>query len=180
MSGLFSTMKKRFGKKEKVVRAEAAEMNPVSASDTADSGSMKEERPGKLLVVGRESMFSEDVMNYALDMAHRLSYEILALNTAPLSCETFKLFSSSRNKICEDFFSLSEENARKFSELAAKKQVPFEHVVKFSEADQAIADIRKERGHIDFVISDAEEDRADARPEQGERPRREIFVYSVL
>jgi len=178
MAGLFAKIKGRFSKKEQTLQARSPEDSTEQIADvTTDT---EEERPGKLLVVGRESAFSEDVVMYALDMAQRLSYEIVALNTAPLSCETFKLFSSSRNKICEDFLALSEENARKFAQEAAQNQVPFEHVIKFSDTDHAIEEIRREKGHIDFVISEAEEDRADMRPEQGDRPQREILVYSVL
>jgi len=46
-----------------------------------------------LLVVGQESSFSQEIIDYALEMAKRMSYEIVALNTAPLSCDTFKMFS---------------------------------------------------------------------------------------
>jgi len=83
----------------------------------------------KLLVMGRESDFSKEIIDYALEMAERMSYEILALNTAPLSCETFKLFSSSRNQVCEEFKSMSEQNAGLFQEAAVEKGIPFHHIV---------------------------------------------------
>ncbi|MBW1895230.1 MAG: hypothetical protein JRI91_16300, partial [Deltaproteobacteria bacterium] len=47
----------------------------------------QEERPGKLLVIGNGSEFTQDIVDYALEMAQRMSYEILALNTAPLKDE---------------------------------------------------------------------------------------------
>ncbi len=179
MAGLFGKIRERFQKKEQTLQAGPADNAPERTPD-GQADPQVEERPGKLLVVGRESAFSEDVVAYALDMAQRLSYEILALNTAPLSCETFKIFSSSRNKICQDFEALSEENARRFAQEAANKQIPFEHTVKFSDPDHAIAEIQQEKGHIDFVISDAAEDQEVLRPEQGDRPRKEILVYSML
>ena len=58
----------------------------------------EKEESKKLVVVGKESTFSQEIIDYAIDMAERMSYEIVALNTAPLSCETFKL-SSSRTKL---------------------------------------------------------------------------------
>jgi len=138
-----------------------------------------EDRPGKLLVVGRESAFSREVIDYALEMAQRMSYEILALNTAPLSCETFKIFSSSHKKLCQDFRALSEKNVKQFRQEAEKLGVPFEHIVKFSERDEALEEINKEFRDIEFVVSDAEEENV-PRPEEGERPSQPIYVYSMI
>jgi len=141
---------------------------------------LNEEIPGKLLVVGRESDFSTDVIAYALDMARRLTYEIVALNTAPLSCDTFKLFSSSQKQICHDFKEISEKNAAVFREEAEKMGVPFSHVVKYSEPDEAVREVSREMGELDFVISEVEEDRLNDRVEQGERQRQQICVYSMV
>jgi hypothetical protein len=139
-----------------------------------------EEKALRLLVVGRESTFSREVVDYALEMAQRLSYQILALNTAPLSCETFKIFSSSRKKICQDFQSLSEENVKAFREEAEKFGIPFTHVIKFSEREEALEEVREEFGGIEFVVSDMEEERAVDRVEDRERARKRICVYSMV
>lgn len=139
-----------------------------------------EERPPKLLVVGRESTFSREVIDYALEMAQRMSYEILALNTAPLSCETFKIFSSSQKKLCQDFQTLSEENVKEFQEEATRIGIPFAHVVKFSEPDEALQEMKREYENIEFVVSEAEEEQITNRAEEGERVRKEIFVYSMV
>lgn len=139
-----------------------------------------EEKPPKLLVVGRESTFSKQIIDYALEMAQRMSYEILALNTAPLSCETFKLFSSSRNKVCQDFQALSEENLKPFREAAESMGICFSHVVRFSEREEALEEIIREFKNIEFVISDAEGEEGVERAEEGERPRQAIYVYSVV
>ena len=139
-----------------------------------------EDTPVKLLVVGRESNFSREIIDYALEMAQRMSYEILALNTVPLSCETFKLFSSSRNKLCEEFREISGKNVRAFQEAAEKMAIPFSHVVKFSEPNEALEEIKQEYADIEFVVSEAEEERVSNRAEEGERLRREIFVYSMV
>ena len=138
------------------------------------------EKPAKLLVMGRESTFSKEVIDYALEMAQRMSYEILALNTAPLSCETFKIFSSSQKKLCQDFQALSEENVKEFQEEAARIGIPFSHVVKFSEPDEALQAIKRENSDIEFVVSEAEEEQVVNRVQEGERVRKEIFVYSMV
>jgi hypothetical protein len=133
-----------------------------------------------LLVLGRESSFSKEVIDYALEMAQRMSYEILALNTAPLSCETFKLFSSSRDQVCEEFKSMSKKNADQFQELAAGKGIPFEHIVMFSEPEEALEAINRENKDIAFVVSESVEDRTESVIEQGERLRRNVYVYSMV
>jgi hypothetical protein len=168
--------------KEKVFRKGSAPEKASLSAQAGDMGTKHEaaEKNGTLLVIGRESAFTPDVIDYAVDMADRLSYDIVALNTAPLSCETFKLFSSSRNKVCQDFQRISEENAGAFAARAAQKHIRFDHVVKFSEADQAIDEVRREQGQIDFVISDLEEIHADVQAEHGARPHREICVYSMI
>jgi hypothetical protein len=134
----------------------------------------------KLVVVGRESVFSQEIIDYALEMAERMSYEIIALNTAPLSCETFKLFSSSRNKICEDFEDLSKKNVRAFQEAAEKKGIPFTHVVKFSESYEVLKELKVEIGGFEFVVSEMEEQEDSSGTENGKTVKREICVYSIM
>jgi len=142
-----------------------------------ESKAVEESR--KLLVVGRESIFSREIIDFALDMAERMSYEIVALNTAPLSCETFQL-SSSRDQICTDFQMTSELNVEPFREEAEKRGIPFIHVVKFSESHESLFELKKEIGEFEFVVSEEAHDVATNRAENGERPRQEIFVYSML
>jgi len=139
-----------------------------------------EESPGKLLVIGRESTFSREVIDYSLEMAKRMSYEILALNTTALSSETFKIFSSSHKQLCRDFRTLAQENVKEFRKEAESLGVPFAHVVKFIERDHAVEEINHEFKDIEFVVSDSEQEGAVNRTEEGERPAQPIYVYSML
>lgn len=134
---------------------------------------------GKLVVVGNESIFSPDLMDYALEMAQRMSYEIVALNTAPLSCETFKLFSSSRRQVCNEFQQLAEKNVTAFKDKVTALNIPFLHVVKFCDTDQAIEELRKEIGEIDFIASDAQTPNEFEITMDQEVPRCSVFVYAV-
>lgn len=136
--------------------------------------------PTKLLVVGRESAFSNEIVDYAMEMAQRMSYDILALNTAPLSCETFKLFSSSRDKLCEEFKGLSLKNAELFRQAADEQGISFDHVIKFSEPDEAMEAVMKEHPDIAFVVSETVEDREESRSREGERLHSNVYVYSVV
>ncbi|KPA11946.1 hypothetical protein MHK_007848 [Candidatus Magnetomorum sp. HK-1] len=140
----------------------------------------KEDRRGKLLVIGKESQFSEGVIDYSLDMARRMSFEIIALNTAPLSCKTFSVFSSSLSNACKEFKEISEQNITSFQQHALQSQIPFTHVVKFNEVEHATVDIQKEFGNIDFVVSEPEEERTEQRIQRDNRVQNEIFVYSMV
>jgi len=164
---------------EAVAFAEAGVPEYARELFQADVAEEAEERVGKLLVVGREATFSKDVINYALDMAQRLSYEILALNTAALSGEGFRLFSSSHTKLSEEFRALSEKNIGPFREEAERAGISFAHIVKFSDRDEAIEEVNRELGNIEFVVSDSEEERPVGRAEEGERAKQAIYVYSM-
>ena len=185
MAGIFERIKEKFSKtssqldkyQEAITFAEAGESE--YAMETM--AEQKEERaPTKLLVVGRESTFSKEILDYALDMAQRMSYEILALNTAPLSCDTFKLFSNSRDQLCEEFKSLSEKNAAMFQQAAAEKGIAFDHIVMFSETEEALQEVTRDNKNIAFVVSESIEDRAESRREEGERLRTNLYVYSMV
>ncbi len=185
MAGIFGRIKQKLNRagntmdkyQEAITFAEAGESE--YAMETM-SDQREEEAALKLLVMGRESNFSKEIIDYALEMAHRMSYEILALNTAPLSCETFKLFSSSRNQVCEEFKNMSEENAGLFQKAAAEKGIPFDHIVMFNEPEAALESITKEYRDIAFVVSESVEDRSESRIEEGERLRSNVYVYAMV
>jgi hypothetical protein len=137
------------------------------------------EESRRLVVVGKESVFSQEIIDYAINMAERMSYEIVALNTAPLSCETF-IQSSSREKICTDFQMLAEMNVAPFREEAERRGIPFSHVVKYTDSKEVLRELRKEIGEFEFVVSEEESESATDRAENGEKAKQEIFVYSIL
>ena len=146
-----------------------------------DEGSFgKETIEGKLLVMGHESTFSREVIDYAIDMACRMSFEIVALNSAPLSCDSFRLFSTSRSKLCQEFQSIAEKNAAMFRQEAEANGVAFSHVVKFDDPEMALASVQKEVGNIEFVISEAQQVTAEDRVADSNRPRNEVLVYSMI
>jgi hypothetical protein len=185
MAGIFERIKQKLSRatnkmdkyQEAITFAQAGE-SEYAMETMVDK--REDQSPTKLLVMGRESTFSKEIIDYALEMAQRMSYEILALNTAPLSCETFKLFSSSHNQVCQEFKNMCEKNARLFQEAASEKGIPFDHVVMFSEPEEALESINREYKEIAFVVSESVEDRAESRIEEGERLRRDLYVYSMV
>ncbi len=127
---------------------------------------------GRLLALGRDSEFSEGLIDYALEMAERLSYEILAVNAAGFSEESFRSFPSARKRVWRDFCNVSEESAARFRKAASEKGIRFAHQVKFSGRDLAIREVAQEVGEIDFVVSEPEDEIVDP----GAGPH--ILVYS--
>ena len=188
MGGIFGRIKQKLSRagnkmdkyQEAITFAQAGESDYAMDTMAEQVQQREAQEPTRLLVMGRESTFSKKIIDYALDMAQRMSYEILALNTAPLSCETFKLFSSSHNQVCQEFKIMSEKNARLFQEAASEKGIPFDHVVMFSEPEEALESINREHKDIAFVVSESVEDRAESRIEEGERLRRNLYVYSMV
>lgn len=175
MLNLFRRNKK---KAESIENRKSAEAD-VAAARSETPASM-DSTEGRLLVMGRESAFSDEVVDYAIDMAKRMSFEIVALNSAPLPCDSFNLFSASRNKLCQEFKSKSEENAQAFRQTAEAKGVRFTHVVKFDEPEQALATVQREYGNIEFVIADAQQPAEQDRVSETNRPKSEVLVYSMI
>ena len=178
-------MRNPFKRAKKTPPSQALKSENGLSAATMDDGKMTDERgagnvEGRLVVMGHESMFSDEVVDYAVDMARRMSYEILALNSAPLPCDSFNLFSSSRNKLCQEFKSSSENHVAGFRTAAEAKGVPFVHVVKFDEPEQALASLQKEFDHIEFVIADAQPQTAVDRVASSNRPKNELLVYSMI
>jgi len=178
-------MRNPFKRAKKNTRTELSVPEKRLTSATVDTDAAESVRnvdgvEGRLVVMGHESMFSDEVVDYAIDMAKRMSYEILALNSAPLSCDSFSLFSTSRSKLCQEFQSISENNTAAFRKTAETEGIPFVHVVKFDEPEQALASLQKEFENIEFVIADSQPQAAVDRVTETNRPRNELLVYSMI
>ena len=155
--------------------AEARELLQTSRED------LSETRPDTLLVLAKGSRFSREMREYALDMAQRLGYEILALNSAPIKKETWRFFNLEAQNLREEFKSSSEKNFETFQNEADEKGVSITHLVKFIDKEEALQELKNENLNPDFIISDSEpvqsrsEDRN--RPEQ---PRNDLCVYTLM
>jgi hypothetical protein len=167
-------------KKQPQVAPQNDQDDNQSAAVVTKQASEIEATEGKLLVMGRESIFSSEVIDYAIDMARRMSFEIIALNSAPLSCDAFGLLSDSQKKLCKEFQSISEQNAMAFQRQAEAAGIPFTHVVKYDEPEKALASVQKEYGNIEFVISEPQAPAITDQATQSNRPRNEVLVYSMI
>ncbi|MFP4532466.1 MAG: universal stress protein [Desulfobacterales bacterium] len=159
---------------ESITFAEAGESGPAAASETEQP----EETPGLLLVIGNGNTFSRRIIDYALEMAQRMSYEILALNVAPLPEEAARLFAPSTSKI-QEFEEKSRENVKSFETAAREMGIPLTHAVKFGETDAVIQEVDKEYGPVEFVVSEPAAEQSVERPENENRPQKQVYVYSM-
>ncbi len=61
-----------------------------------------------------------------------------------------------------------------------EKGIAFDHIVKFSETEEALQEVTRDNKNIAFVVSESLEDRAESRIEEGERLRTNLYVYSMV
>lgn len=109
----------------------------------------------KILVVGGDAGFSEKLMDYALSMAGRMNYEIVALNIIPVGKHLFSFLSE--KKITEELQAEPEERAAVFQGRAETREIPFQHMVKFGGFDRVIKDIHREIHRISFVLTEPDD-----------------------
>ncbi|WP_321493854.1 hypothetical protein [uncultured Desulfobacter sp.] len=136
---------------------------------------------GKNLVVATlESRFSDEMTSYALDMAKRMDYGIIAVNAANLTHDVTSFFSTTQEELYADFKETAAKNVVPFKEKAAEMGLKFAHTTSQADVDHAISDITNECGHIEFIISENKNPAAvrDAAVNQNRIAQR-LCVYSV-
>lgn len=168
-------MKRFFDRQQEAITFAQAGEADYAIDILTDKEVVEERSTARLLVMGKGNAFSDEIIQYAIEMAARMSYNILALNTASFSCETFNLFSS-RNKICEEFKNMSEENVASFKQATEEKGIQFDHLIMFNKPDEALEIVAK-KDNIAFVITDFLEDRLEDKTDN--RPSNRLFVYSM-
>lgn len=183
----FNTLKNKlnvFGKKVEDYQ-EAITFSEAGVRDRRPGTSSKLEtqtsKQGRnLLVATHESRFSEDMINYALEMAARMKYGIIAVNAANITHDVTEFFSASHDHLFNEFKTASEQNILSFKTRAKEKGLSFAHDVHFSNMDHAIAKTTREDGKIEFIISENREPaRVRGAAENGKRIAQRLCVYSV-
>jgi hypothetical protein len=107
----------------------------------------------KILVVSQEEAFSEPVIEYAMLLAERLGYELLAVNVgaAPLH----KGVSAYQQHLQEGFQERATAAAAVLEQKAAARHLRLTHVVKFGEVGRAVEAIKREYRRIELMITDS-------------------------
>ena len=118
----------------------------------------------KILVAGTEEGFSEKLVQYALGMAARMDYEIIALNVIPVGRQLFSFLHE--KEVAEELERRPKDRVRTFEQAAVDRKIPFRHMVKFGGFDRVIRDLHREVPRIAFVLTEPDrlcEETADSR-----------------
>jgi len=107
----------------------------------------------KILVMSREPHFSDGVVDYAVNLADRLEYDLIALNvgsdTAPAGILHYPLYRYRRWQ----FRKQAQATAATLAARARRQGVGFEHVVQFGDVRQVMDRLNHTKRRIEFVIN---------------------------
>jgi hypothetical protein len=131
----------------------AASSGRVLLGATDTNGPRRSERP-KILVLGKDNYFSECVIDYSVQLAERLSYDIFAMNIGDAREEVVD--SPQPVQFRATFARRAQLAAENFKHKAAQKGVHCEHVVKFMDVGQAVEELYREVKRIEFVVTDSQ------------------------
>ncbi|MDQ7032386.1 MAG: hypothetical protein Q9M37_06690 [Desulfonauticus sp.] len=176
--------KKLFNKKtkEKIEQYQEA-ITFAEAGDTKEvvnilhpEGKQSNSKP-VLLVIGNKANFSPDLINYSVEMAKRMNYKILALNSLPLTEHGMPVKESAKKELVKSFTEKSKQAFAQFAKEAQKHGLDIEHLVMFKDKEEAMYELKEKHIPIEFVISDQERDFIAAQNRQVNTPR--VCVYSL-
>jgi hypothetical protein len=132
-----------------------------------------EARP-KILVVGKEDSFTERVMDYTVNLAQRLGYDIIAMNVNTVVGQSGAFLHPFKHHLRETFEIHAAEAAELLRRKAFDRGIEFEHVVRYEEVSKAVKQLHHERDHIELVVTEPE-----YHPDGGDTEIA-IPVYSIL
>ncbi len=143
-----SLIEKHERTEEAIVFAEAGEHEYARELLRKDDSERK-----KILVVGGEEGFSKKLIHYALGMAERMNYEIVALNVIPVGN---RLFSMLNESVRTELRERTEKEAETFRKKAEEKNIPFTHHVKFGDFNKSIKEAHRDFKRVSFVLTEPE------------------------
>lgn len=114
-----------------------------------------QERP-KILVVGNADQFSDPLIDYAIGLAKRMTYEIIALNCAVIDLDTSKKSNPYHKKMFKNFRQNAIRGVMRFAARADEARIPFRHVVESGNVGSCVQRMEREINRLQFVLEDAE------------------------
>lgn len=128
---------------------------PPAAGTGFETASLPQENR-KILIVSREPRFSESVVNYAVNLAERLGYDLIALNVGP-ECPTKGLLKSTFSYLQgESFKNKAIKAAARIEGRLKANGLGFEHLVRFGEVGEAVEALNHAKKRIEFVLNASE------------------------
>lgn len=131
--------------------AAAAAFAEAGEHDTARAMLQEADAQPTILMVGREDEFSNELIEYSVEMAKRLNFAITALNVTdvPLS-----LTGERRDRAVEEFQQSSAHHADKLQDLAAQNNIAFNHVAEVGKRAEVIQQLRGNNKGMRYVLSE--------------------------
>ncbi len=134
---------------------ELDEISPVRSApyEKIKIHSVTTERP-KILVVVDQPYFPDCVMDYTVHLAERLRYDILAMHVGNLGEQPSG--ASRQAPAHHQYTKHALEAADALKHRASAKGIHCEHLVKFGDLAQVVAELHHQVKRIEFVITDSE------------------------
>ncbi len=145
-------MKDQKNNSKQAGEAEAVMPSFSMSQAAADGRSSQVKR--KILVVGKGSTFTPAVMEYAVNLAQRLGYDLIGMSLNPTLEQLGKFFSPYNLRVRSKFSQQAQAAWELVRPGLAQQGINSEHVVKFTEVAVAVKDLNHEVKRIDFVITD--------------------------
>jgi hypothetical protein len=115
-----------------------------------------QERP-MILVMGRDHTFSRDLKDYALGLAGRMGYDILAVNTRHMPGRFSPEADQFREHLRQDFTKQSQAAARDFESECQAAGICFQYEVKFGESNAVMRELHKLNPGLEYVLTEPDE-----------------------
>jgi hypothetical protein len=128
---------------------------PFMAGAGSETAGLPQENR-KILIVSREARFSESVVNYAVNLAERLGYDLIALNVGPAWGSKGLLDAPYSHFLGEKFRIRSKRAAANIERRLRARGLGFEHLVRFGEVGTAVEALNHEKRRIEFVLNASE------------------------
>jgi hypothetical protein len=113
----------------------------------------KPEVSRKILVVGKGETLDAEAVDYAVNLAERLGYDLIALNVNTTLGQKGRFFSPYKYHLREKFAQRARAAGEALKKKVALRGVNFEQVVKFGDLGRAVAEVNRQIKRIEFVIT---------------------------
>ncbi len=133
---------------------EAAEASLLAKGLSVPAELVRENR--KIVLVSQEPGFSEAVLQYAVNLAERLGYDLLAVNIGPAATGTNWLAGIKQWLMQLRFRQQAWRRVRSAQQRLAAKGLGFEHQVCFGDLGATIERLNQTKKRIEFVLNAAE------------------------
>ncbi len=146
--------------------AVAAAFAEAGEHETARSLAVPVRQRRKILVIGHREGFSEQLSRYALDMAGRLDFELVALNvtSAPLA-----LAPDEREAAVAAFKESAVQNSTRLRQQAASAGIVFTHLAEVADQDELVERLHAKDPGLRYVLTEPD-------PAVARRPRGRISI----